>query len=162
MTYAGAKTAKTRNRHLTGLQQKAIMLFRAERPGKGFRLRCLPHQNRPGLYRHFSTVLRRCQGAVGVKHQPRFFCRKTAPLRGWRRAIGGAGVSPRPVRRRPSGPLPPWLPGVVRSSVDELTQRIAPVVVRLPSAGSECPGYKLLWRTHRAARPPLRSRWRGL
>lgn len=40
MTYAGAKIAITRNRHLTGLQQKAIMLFRAERPGKGFRLWC--------------------------------------------------------------------------------------------------------------------------
>ena len=54
----------------------------------------LEHQNRLGLYRHFSTVQKRCQARLVLMHQPRFLFAKTALSRAGGVRTGGAGVSP--------------------------------------------------------------------
>ena len=72
MTYAGAKIAITRNRHLTGLQQKAIMLFRAERPGKGFRLRCYLTKTVPAYIAIVARFYDAVKARLVFQHQPRF------------------------------------------------------------------------------------------
>ena len=54
----------------------------------------LEHQNRLGLYRHFSTVQKRCQARLVLMHQPRFLFAKTALSRAGGVRSGARGSPP--------------------------------------------------------------------